>query len=88
LNVRFLNPMSPGAEVRLTGELSANRKGRLFETKAMAQDANGRTLAEATGKYLPIKTTDASTLVADFVGDAGWLLSANHSDQAVTESAD
>ncbi|MSU59877.1 MAG: PaaI family thioesterase [Pedosphaera sp.] len=74
LKVRYLNPMPPGAEVRLTGELAANRKGRLFEAKAAAKDADGRTLAEATGKYLPIKNSHAREFAVDFVGDAAWLL--------------
>ena len=77
LNVRFLNPMSPGAAVRLTGELVANRKGRIFEAKSSAQDANGLMLAEATAKYLPIKNADASELGVDFVGDTAWLFNGN-----------
>lgn len=77
MNVRFLRPMPPGAEVRLTGELVADRKGRIFEAKATAQDANGLTLAEATGKYLPIKNANLSELATDFVGDTAWLNSAN-----------
>lgn len=74
MNVRFLNPMSPGARVQLTGELTANRKGRIFEAKGTAQDAAGLMLAEATGKYLPIKNANVADMVTDFVGDASWLL--------------
>jgi len=74
LQVRFLHPMRPGSDVALTGELVANRKGRILETRGSAADASGLRLAEATGKYLPIKTADTSELVADFVGDASWLV--------------
>lgn len=74
MNVRFLNPMTPGATVQLTGELVANRKGRIFEAKGTAHDANGLLLAESSGKYLPIKNANATELAADFVGDAAWLL--------------
>src|SRR3990172_3207672 len=55
LNMRFINPLPPGAEVIVTGELTANRKNRLFEAKAAARNGSGQSLAEATGKYLPLK---------------------------------
>jgi uncharacterized protein (TIGR00369 family) len=74
MNVRYLNPMPPGAVVQLTGELTTNRKGRIFEAKGTARTASGLTLAEATGKYLPIKNANVAEMVTDFVGDAGWLL--------------
>jgi acyl-coenzyme A thioesterase PaaI-like protein len=76
MKVRFLNPMRPGSDVTLTGELIANRKGRIFEAKGIAKDASGNTLAESTGKYLPVKGADVSQFAADFVGDASWLLGA------------
>lgn len=74
LNVRFLSPVRPGEELVAVGELAANRKGRIFETKGSLRDTSGKTLAEATGKYLPIKTEDAAVMATDFVGDAKWLL--------------
>ena len=74
LNVRFLNPSSPGAEVLVTAELVTNRKNRIFEAMAKAQTEDGLTLATATGKYLPLKTTDLTGMAEDLVGDAGWLL--------------
>jgi len=74
LNVRYLLPLPPNEETVVTGELTANRKGRIFEAKAALQNAAGQTVAEATGKYLPIKNLEAAQLVADFVGDASWLL--------------
>ena len=74
LNVRFLCPVQPGAEVIASGELSANRKNRIFEAKAVLRSLSGAPLAEATGKYLPIKAGDVSAMAADFVGDASWVL--------------
>jgi len=74
LNVRYLLPLSPNEETMVTGELTANRKGRIFEAKAALQNAAGQTIAEATGKYLPIKNLDPAQLVTDFVGDASWLV--------------
>lgn len=74
LNVRYLAPLSPGTETTATGELAENRKGRIFVAKSALRTVAGQTIAEATGKYLPIKDADLSQLVADFVGDASWLL--------------
>ncbi len=74
LNVRYLRPLSPAAEVLVIGELTANRKGRIFEAKATVQNIGGQILAEATGKYRPIKDVAGSQMVADFVGDASWLV--------------
>ena len=76
LNVRFLRPMPPGGEVLVSGELVANRKGRIFEAKATAGDTNGMEFANATGKYLPMKTADLSQMATDFVGGEGWLRNA------------
>jgi acyl-coenzyme A thioesterase PaaI-like protein len=73
LNVRFLQSVRPDEEVIATGELTANRKGRIFEAKAVLRSPSGQTLAEATGKYLPIKADAVSEMAADFVGDPGWV---------------
>jgi acyl-coenzyme A thioesterase PaaI-like protein len=73
LNVRFLNPVRPQAEIIAVGELVANRRDRLFEAKAELRDLAGLVLATGAGKYLPIKNADAAEMVTDFVGDAAWL---------------
>ena len=69
LNVRYLRPVRPHEPVTATAELTADRRGRLFETKAELRDAAGTVLATATGKYLPLKDTDAAGMATDFVGD-------------------
>jgi uncharacterized protein (TIGR00369 family) len=74
LTVRYLEPAVPGEEVVVSSELVANRKNRIYEAKATMRNAANVTLAEATGKYLPIKTATAAELARDFVGDPGWLL--------------
>ena len=74
LNVRFLQSVRPDEEVIATGELAANRKNRVFEAKATLRSVAGQTLAEATGKYLPVKANDLSEIVTDFIGDPGWVL--------------
>lgn len=82
LNVRFLHPVRPAQTTIATAELTANRRGRIFETRAELRDETGVALATATGKYLPVKSTEAEPLVTDFVGDTSWLLSENGSDPA------
>jgi acyl-coenzyme A thioesterase PaaI-like protein len=77
LAVRFLNPVRPGEELMAVGELAANRKGKIFEAKGILRNSSGTTLAEATGKYLPIKADDAAAMATDFVGDAKWVLGGN-----------
>ena len=50
--------------------MTANRKNKIFEAKGEVRDQSGRVLASATGKYLPIKETDLTAMLDDFVGDA------------------
>jgi len=74
LNVRYLLPVRPRARLLATAELVANRRGRLFETKADLRNESRAVLATATGKYLPLKETEAAGMATDFVGDIGWVL--------------
>lgn len=73
LSVRFLRPLRPNEPVIAIGELAANRRGKLFEAKAELKNQAGLVLAAATGKYLPIKQSDATALAEDFVEDPKWL---------------
>ena len=73
LTIRFQSPARPGEEVLLTGELTANRRNKLFEAKGEIRDAAGRVLATGSGKYLPIKEIEARAMMGDFIGDTqGW----------------
>jgi acyl-coenzyme A thioesterase PaaI-like protein len=74
LTVRFLNPVRPGQTLLVTAELAANRRDKIFEAKAEMRDDAGLALATATGKYLPIKETDAAEMATEFVDDPRWLL--------------
>jgi len=74
LNVRFVHPLNPGQSVIVVSELSANRRGRLFDAKSELQDDTGRVLASATGKYIPLKGIQISEMASDFVGNWQWIL--------------
>ncbi len=74
LNVRYLHPIRPEQPVVATAELITNCRGRLFEASAEIRDAGGILLATATGKYLPLKHSDAAAMATDFRGDLSWLL--------------
>jgi uncharacterized protein (TIGR00369 family) len=74
LNVRFSHPVRPGIEINVEGELVANRRDKLYETKATVRDMEGRVLASATGKYLPIPHRDALDFMEDVVGELSPLL--------------
>ena len=73
LKVRYLRPLVPGEEVRVTSELVANHKGRIFEAKATMHNAAGTVLVQASGKYMPLKDVDGVKMAGDFIGDPKWL---------------
>ncbi|MCO5052639.1 MAG: PaaI family thioesterase [Verrucomicrobiae bacterium] len=69
LTVRYRKPLQPDQVVRVTAELTGNRKGRLFEARAIILDEAGNALVEATGKYMPIAAAALAPMQADLVGD-------------------
>jgi len=69
LNVRFLQPVRPGGEVVATGELIANRRGRLFAARGELRSGAEVVHATASGKYLPIATRLLAGMFGDFVQD-------------------
>jgi hypothetical protein len=73
LSVRYLQPVHPNEPTVAVAELTANRR-RVFEAKAELRTESGTVLATATGKYMPVKETDLSGLISDFVGDPRWAL--------------
>jgi uncharacterized protein (TIGR00369 family) len=73
LNVRFLKPARPGEETICTAELVENRRGKVLSASAELKNLAGEVLAKATGKYLPLKETNAMELGGDFVDDPRWL---------------
>jgi acyl-coenzyme A thioesterase PaaI-like protein len=74
MTVRFRRSARPQEELVVTGELVANRRGKIFEAKASVANATGDVLAEATGKYMPIKNPDLPPMIGELVGDWQWLL--------------
>ena len=74
MTVRFLKPLRPGEEAVATGELTANRREKIFEAKAELKNQAGELLASATGKYLPVKAMDLADMATDFVGDPNQIL--------------
>lgn len=72
LSVRFLHPLRPGRIAVATAELTANRKNRVFETAGKICDGE-TVLATATGKYLPLKSSEAQAFLPDLIGDLDFL---------------
>jgi acyl-coenzyme A thioesterase PaaI-like protein len=66
LTVRFLLPARPGEELVVVAELTADRRGKLFEAKAELRNQQEAALASATGKYLPVKADALAGLLDDF----------------------
>ena len=73
LSVRYQQPVAPGDELIVTAELVTNRKDRIYETKGTIVSAGGITLAEATGKYMPIKSGEVAAMLGELIGDCSWL---------------
>ena len=72
MNVRYLRPVQPGQEVIVAAELVANRRDRIYDTKAELRDAQNQVLATATGKYLPIDEKLAAEMLTDLMGDMSF----------------
>jgi uncharacterized protein (TIGR00369 family) len=73
LNVRFAIPLRPGQEVFASAELTSNRRNKLFEAKAELRDDAGVVLATATGKYLPVKESEAAEMMTDLKMDGNGI---------------
>ncbi len=76
LATRFLKPVRPGIPLVCSGELAADRRGRIFEANSELRDSNEGLLATATGKYFPMKDADAAEMARDIVGLSDWLSTA------------
>jgi uncharacterized protein (TIGR00369 family) len=73
MTIRYQRPATPGSELLVEAELVADRRGRVFETKAVVRNSAGDVLAQATGKYMPIRDADFAALQDDMIGDVAWL---------------
>lgn len=72
LNVRFVHPLTPGEEARVTGELVENRRNRIFAAHGTVRNLAGDILAEGTGKYMPIPPEQLPPMFAELVGGREW----------------
>jgi uncharacterized protein (TIGR00369 family) len=73
MTIRYLRPAMPGAPLQAVAELVANRRGRILEAKAEVRDPQGDLLAQASGKYMPLREVDRADLLQELIGDAAWL---------------
>lgn len=70
LNVRFVKPVGIGETTRVSGEITLNRRNRLFETRGEIRNQAGEICATATGKYLPLPASQLETALLDFPEEA------------------
>lgn len=68
MTVRYHRPARPGERLLLSGELTANRRGRLFEARAGVCNGRNELLAQAMGKYMPIPTTALPPMLEELSG--------------------
>ena len=73
MTTRFHQPARPGEELKMTSQLTANRRNRIYEAKAEIRDPKDNLVAEGTGKYLPINTDLIPTMLSDVIGDISWI---------------
>lgn len=73
LTIRYTLPVRTGELYRLSARLTANRKGRIFETLGELRDEAGHLAASATAKYLPVPVELEDALQVDFAEDASAL---------------
>jgi len=80
MNVRYQRPAVPGCVLTAEAELVTDRR-RVFEAKAEVRDEAGAVLAQATGKYMPIREADMAALQEDMIGNVNWLGSSRPAQQ-------
>ena len=71
LTVRFARPGRPAEPMIAKAELSANRRGKVFEAKGEIRTRDGAVVATATGKYMPVRQSELVQMAPDLLGDAG-----------------
>ena len=66
--VRYLAPARTNEDIIATAELVENKRDKLFLVKGELKRQEGTTVANSTGKYIPIRDLDYQRLIADFEG--------------------
>ncbi|MBN1558478.1 MAG: PaaI family thioesterase [Lentisphaerae bacterium] len=72
VRVRFKRPVAVGQRLRVEGRIR-EAHGRLLVTDGFARDPDGRTLAMAKGKYMPMTGEQYRLCAEDFVSGEGAL---------------
>jgi uncharacterized protein (TIGR00369 family) len=68
MTVRYLGPILTGIEVIARGEMTGNKRDRIFLATGEIASNDGKVLASSTAKYMPIRDLDPKLLLADFEG--------------------
>lgn len=69
MTVRYLGPIQIGGEVIARGEMTENKRDRVFHAAGEIAKPDGTILARSTAKYMPIQSLDPALLLADFEGN-------------------
>src|SRR5947209_5874440 len=73
MTVRYLGPISIGVEVIARGEMTENKRDRIFLAAGEILSVEGKVLASSTAKYMPIRELDPDLILDDFEGTAEQL---------------
>jgi len=73
MTVRYLGPIHTGMELIVRGEMTENKRDRIFLAEGELLSPDGNKLATATAKYMPIRSIDSAILLGDFEGTAEQL---------------
>ncbi|HEY1686865.1 MAG TPA: PaaI family thioesterase [Tepidisphaeraceae bacterium] len=68
MSIRFLRPALINQPLAIIATIDSFRP-RMTTTKAQVLDAQGNTIAESTGKYMPMSDADHRAVVATFVSE-------------------
>ena len=68
MSVRYLGPISTGVEVIARGEMTENKRDRIFLASGEIVSLEGKVLASSTAKYMPIRDLDPNGVLGDFEG--------------------
>ncbi len=67
--IRFLRPVLLAERTLVTGEMTGNKRNRLFEARGEIRNSRDQVCAVAQGKYLPMNAADAQAALQDFPED-------------------
>ncbi|MBI1842166.1 MAG: PaaI family thioesterase [Verrucomicrobia bacterium] len=68
--IRYQRPIRVGETTEAMGEVTVNRRNKLFETRGEIRNAQGEICAVATGKYMALRDADMESALMDFPAEA------------------